>query len=98
VISHQKHYSDSRHKYSEVEIKKMLEFPIDNIFVVVGDQVFQKSVGIPMGINCAPLLVDLLLYPYEAELFKCFYIRRKKSLAVASCCFQFHISIHLLGF
>jgi hypothetical protein len=46
VISHQKHYfvkhhSDSMHKYSEVEIKKMLEFLIDNIYVVVGGQVFQ---------------------------------------------------------
>jgi hypothetical protein len=72
VISHQKHYflkyhSDSTHKYSEVEINKMLEFLIDNIYVVVGGQVFQQSVGIPMGTNCAPLLVDLFLYSYEAE-------------------------------
>jgi hypothetical protein len=29
------------HKYSEVEIKKMLEFLIDNIYVLVGGQVFQ---------------------------------------------------------
>jgi hypothetical protein len=40
-LDHQKHYfvkyhSDSAHKYSEVEMKKMLEFLIDNIFVVVG--------------------------------------------------------------
>jgi hypothetical protein len=51
VISHQKQYfvkshSDSTHKYSEVEIKKMLEFVIDNVFVVGGGQVFQQSVGI----------------------------------------------------
>jgi hypothetical protein len=60
VISHQKQYfvkyhSDSTHKYSEVEIKKMLGFFIDNIFVVVGGQVFQQSVGIPMDTNCAHL-------------------------------------------
>jgi hypothetical protein len=30
--------------------------------VVFGDQVFQQPVGIPMGINCAPLLADLFLY------------------------------------
>jgi hypothetical protein len=40
VVSHQKHYfvkyhSDSTHKYSEVEIKKVLEF-LRNIYVVVG--------------------------------------------------------------
>jgi hypothetical protein len=57
VISYQKHYfvtyhSDSKHKYSEVEIEKMLEFLIDNTYVVVGGQVFQQSVGIPMGTNC----------------------------------------------
>jgi hypothetical protein len=41
VFSHQKQYfvkyhSDSMRRYSEVEIKKMLKFLIDNIFVVVG--------------------------------------------------------------
>jgi hypothetical protein len=44
---------------STSEIKKMLEFLIDNIFVVVGGQVFEQSVGIPMGTNYAPLLADL---------------------------------------
>jgi hypothetical protein len=32
-----------------------------------GDQVFQQSVGIPMGTTCAPLLADLFLYSYEAD-------------------------------
>ena len=45
----------------------MLDFLVDNIYVVFGDQVFQQSVGIPMGTNCAPLLADLFLYSYEAE-------------------------------
>jgi hypothetical protein len=89
VISHQKHYfveyqSDSTHKYSEVENKKMLEFPIDNIFVVVGSKDFQQSVGISMGINCAPLLEDLFLYSYEAEFIrKLLHKMKKKSLSVA---------------
>jgi hypothetical protein len=29
----------------------MLEFLIDNIYVVVGGQVFQQSVGLPMDTN-----------------------------------------------
>jgi hypothetical protein len=45
----------------------MLGFPVDNIYVVFGDQVFQQFVGIPMGTNYAPLLEDLFLYSYEAE-------------------------------
>jgi hypothetical protein len=36
--------SDSTHKYSEIDIKKMLDFLIDNIFVVFGNQVFQPTV------------------------------------------------------
>jgi hypothetical protein len=71
VISHQKHYvvkylSDSTHKYPKVESKKLLWFLIDNIFVLVGVKVFQQSVGIPMGTNCALLLADMFLYSYEA--------------------------------
>ena len=88
VISHVNNYfvknhSDSTHKYSEVDIKKMLEFLIDNIFVVFGDRVFQQTVGIPMGTNCAPLLADLFLYTYEAEFIQKLLREKKKSLAVA---------------
>ena len=45
----------------------MLEFLVDNIFVVFAGKVFQQIVGIPMGTNCATLLADLFLYSYEAE-------------------------------
>jgi hypothetical protein len=68
----------------------MLEFPIDNIYVIVGGQVFQQSVGIPMGTNCTPLLTDLFLYSYEAEFIqKLLHEKKKKS------CYslQFHISL-----
>jgi hypothetical protein len=71
------------HKYSEVEIKKMLEFLIDNIYVVAGGQVFQLSVGISMGTNCAFLLADLFLYSYEAEFIPKLLLRKKKSLPLA---------------
>jgi hypothetical protein len=39
----------------------MLGFLIDNIFVVFGNQIFQETVGIHMGINCAPLLADVFI-------------------------------------
>jgi hypothetical protein len=50
--------------YYEADIKSMLGFFVDNIYVVFGDQVFQQSVDIPMGTNCAPILADLFLYSY----------------------------------
>ena len=62
-----KEHSDSKHKYSEDDIIKMLEFLVDNIFVVFAGKDFQQIVGIPMGTNCAPLLADIFLYSYEAE-------------------------------
>jgi hypothetical protein len=45
-----RHHSDSPYK----DIKGMLGFLVDNIYVVYGDQVFQQSVAIPMNTNCAP--------------------------------------------
>jgi hypothetical protein len=62
-----RHDSDSPHKYSEAEIKGILGFLVDNIYVVFGEQISQQSVGTPMGTNCAPLLADLSLYSYDAE-------------------------------
>jgi hypothetical protein len=63
-----RHHSDSPYEYSEAYITSMIGFLLDNIYVVFRDQVFQRSVGIPIGTNCAPLLADLFLYSYEAEL------------------------------
>ena len=61
-----KEHSDSKIKYSEDDIIKMLDFLVD-IFEVFAGKVFQQIVGIPMGTNCAPLLADIFLYSYEAE-------------------------------
>ena len=57
-----KEHSDFKNKYSEDDIIKMLEFLVDNIFVVFVGKVLQQTVGIPIGTNCA----DVFLYSYEA--------------------------------
>jgi hypothetical protein len=75
--------SDSPYKYSEAYIKGILGFLVDNIYVVFGDQVFQQTVGIPIGINCAPLLADLFLYSYEAEFVQKLLRNSNKKLAVS---------------
>ena len=46
---------------------KMIEYLIDNIFVLFGGRLFCQVIRIPMGTNCAPLLADLFLYSYENE-------------------------------
>ena len=76
-----KEHSDSKNKYTEDDIINMLEFLVDNIFVVFGGKVFQQIVGIPMGTNCAPLLADIFLYSYEAEFIQSLLSTGKKKLA-----------------
>jgi hypothetical protein len=59
----------------------MIEFLIDNTFVIFGGRVFQQTVGIPMGTNCAPLLADLFLYSYEADFIQVLLKKKEKKLA-----------------
>jgi hypothetical protein len=59
------HESDSSHKYSEGDIKGILGFLVNNIYVVFGNQVFYQLFGFPMGTNCASLMADLFLYSFE---------------------------------
>ena len=59
----------------------MLEFLVDNIFLVFAGKVFQQIVGIPIGTNCAPLLADIFLYSYEAEFIQSLLSAGKKRLA-----------------
>ena len=76
-----KEHSDSKNKYTEEDIIKILEFLVDNIFVVFAGKVFQQIIGIPMGTNCAPLLDDIFLYSYKAEHIQSLLSAGKKQLA-----------------
>ena len=76
-----KEHSDSKNKYSEDDIVKKFEFPVDIIFVVFAAGVFKKTVGIPMGTNCAALLADIFLHSYEADFIEYVLSRGKKQLA-----------------
>ena len=83
------HHSDSTKTLSQIDIFNMLEFLIDNIFVIFCGRVFQQTVGIPMGTNCAPLLADLFLYSYEAYFIQRLLKKNEKKLA-RSFNFTFH--------
>ena len=76
-----KEHSDSKNKYTEDDIINMLEFLVDNFFVVFGGKIFQQIVGIPMGTNCAPLLADIFLYSYEADFIQSLLSTGNKKLA-----------------
>jgi hypothetical protein len=81
VKKNPKNHSDSTKKFSETDIINMLEFLIDNIFVIFGGRVFQQTVSIPVGTNCAPCLADLSLYSYEAYFIKVLLKKNEKKLA-----------------
>ena len=59
----------------------MLEFFIDNIFVMFGGRGFQQRVDIPMDTNWASLLADLFLYSYEADFIQGLLKKNEKKLA-----------------
>jgi hypothetical protein len=61
----------------------MSGFSIGNIFVVFGNKMFQQTVGIPIGTNCAPLLANLFFYSFEAEFIQNLSHEKSKPLAVA---------------
>ena len=70
-----KEHSDSKNKYTEDDIVNMLEFLVDNIFVVFGGKVFQQIVGIQMGTNCVPFLADI--YTKRNSYSLCSQLERK---------------------
>jgi hypothetical protein len=83
-----RYHSDSPHKYSEADIKGMLSFLVDNIYVIFEKQVFEQSVGIPMETNCDPLYWQTYHIHMKQNLFKNCYRIEKNSPAI-----QPHIQI-----
>ena len=57
-------------KYSDADVIKMLEYLIDTIFVEFGGRIFQQTIGILMGTNCAPLLADFFYTRMRRSLYK----------------------------
>ena len=54
-----------------------------NTFVQCGGRVFQQTIDIPIGRNCAPLLDGLFLHSYEAN-FMADLIRKREHLLASS--------------
>ena len=44
-----------------------LHYLLDNLFIRFCSKLYRQNVGIPMGINCAPLVADLFLFCYERD-------------------------------
>jgi hypothetical protein len=68
---------------SEADIGGVLGFLVDSVCVVFGDRVFRRSVGVPVGADCAPLLADLFLCSYGAGFVRRLLQDNNRRLAVS---------------
>ena len=85
-------HSDGDNKYIANDICKIIEFLVGNIYVRFGGQLFQQTVGIPMGPNYVPLLADSFLYSYENEFLDKLNKEGKRKLAR-----KFNLSYHYIN-
>jgi hypothetical protein len=67
-------------KFAVTNIIKVLQFFIDNVFVMFVGYVFQQTVDILMGTNCGPLLANLFHYSYEADFIQGLLQKNEKKL------------------
>jgi hypothetical protein len=84
-------HTTSRHRFTLRELKVAVAWLIENTLLVNGGVVKRQVVGVPMGTNCAPPLVNLYLYSYECE-----YIDRLVSTAPAAVAQAFHMTFRLI--
>ena len=55
-------FASEEHKWSCQKVTDALIYLLDNIYIRFGSKLYRQNVGIPMGTNCAPLVVDLFLF------------------------------------
>ena len=55
------------HPWSCQNVCDALTFLLDIIFIRFSTKLYRQVVGIPMGTNCAPLVLDLFLFCYERD-------------------------------
>ena len=55
------------HAWSCQNVCDALTFLLDNIYIQFDTKLYRQVVGIPMGINFAPLVADLFLFCYERD-------------------------------
>jgi len=66
ILFCQKKYCNSKLKFLEDAIIKILEFLIHNLFVIFVGHAFQQTISIPMTTICAPILANLFLHLHKA--------------------------------
>ena len=86
-------YSDSKIKYSDDDILKMLDFLVDNIFRGggVAGEVFQQTVDIPMGTKCVSYTGRHLSVFIRSGIHTVFALNGKETVSISV---QSHLQVH----
>ena len=58
------------YSYNREDVKNLLRYLIDNIFVKFRGRIYKQNIGVPMGCDCAPFLANLYLFCYEYQYIK----------------------------
>ena len=53
------------HNLTANQLAEMFNFLI---YIQIGSAIYSQTIVIPMGTDCAPLVADLFLFPYEFEI------------------------------
>ena len=64
------HKNKSGINFSRQEYIKCINYLIDNNFIKYDNQIFQQTIGIPMGSNYASHLANIFLFIYESAFVK----------------------------
>lgn len=59
-----------KYSFTCSDVKDMLEYLLDNIYVKFRGKIFKQNIGVPMGCDCAPFLANLYLFSYEYDYIK----------------------------
>ena len=54
--------STKHHSITEANLVDKIKFLVDNIYIQVDNRTFGQTIGIPMGMDCSPLLANLFLF------------------------------------
>jgi hypothetical protein len=79
------------HRFTFERLFLLLEFLIDNSFVLNGCVIRRQQKGIPMGTNAGQDLANLYLYYYESSFIDTLILKDKKQEASS-----FHLSFRLI--
>ena len=76
-----------------------LTFLLHNFYIRFGSKLYQQTVGIAMGTNCAPLVADLFLFCNEKDFMLCLSDDNQSEviealLNMSSSCLLFLVFIH----